>query len=312
MAFKKYKKLYIEITNVCNLSCGFCPKTVRNPQFMSIETFEKILDQIKNRANYIYFHVKGEPLLHPQIDEFLDLCDEKGFKVNLITNGTIISKVKSKILMKPALAQIGFSVHSFDENFADKSTGLDSDSGSVSDSASSSKDKYLEDIFAFVHEAIEKTDISIVFKLWNLTEDESTNLKREKNKYILNAIQKQLNLPDKFEEIICKTKGITISDRIYLSLSNEFEWPNLKNEISSVDKAGFCQGLRNQISILVDGTVVPCCLDGDGIIKLGNIHDNSFSEIIDSERAKAIIDGFSRREVIEELCQKCEFRKRFD
>src|SRR5659263_236545 len=215
MAFKKYKKLYIEITNVCNLSCRFCPKTVRNPQFMSIETFEKILDQIKNRANYIYFHVKGEPLLHPQIDEFLDLCDEKGFKVNLITNGTIISKVKSKILMKPALAPVGFSVHSFDENVANKRTGLDSNSCS----ASSFKDKYLEDIFAFVHEAIEKTDISIVFKLWNLTEDESTNLKREKNKYILNAIQKQLNLPDKFEEIICKTKGITISDRIYLSLS---------------------------------------------------------------------------------------------
>lgn len=308
MVFKKYKKLYVEITNVCNLTCGFCPKTDREPQFMSIETFEKILDQIKNRADYLYFHVKGEPLLHPKIGEFLDLCDEKGFKVNLITNGSMINKMKSKILTKPALAQVGFSVHSFDENVTDVSTG----SGSNSDTVISSKDKYLEDIFTFVQEAIDKTDITIVFKLWNLTEDESTNLKNEKNKYILNAIQKQLNLPEKFEEKICKTKGITISDRIYLSQSNDFEWPNLKNRIADSDKRGFCHGLRNQIAILVDGTVVPCCLDGDGIINLGNIHDNNFSDIIEGGRARAIINGFSRREVIEELCQRCGFRKRFD
>ena len=110
---KQFKKFYIEITNVCNLACSFCPQTRRQPEFMEIETFDRILDQIKSHTDYIYFHVKGEPLLHPEIDEFLDLSYEKGFKVNITTNGTLINEVKDKIIMKPALRQVNFSLHSF-------------------------------------------------------------------------------------------------------------------------------------------------------------------------------------------------------
>lgn len=289
---KKFKKFYIEITNVCNLSCSFCPKTRRAPKFMQEETFKSILEQIKPHTDYIYFHVKGEPLLHPNIDKFLDLSYEKGFKVNITTNGTLIDEVKDKILMKPALRQVNFSLHSFDGNKRD-----------------TDKDDYINNIISFVKEAISNTNMLISLRLWNLDEDNEANFQRQRNRHILQIIEDAFYLPYKIEEKISPGRGIKIADRIYLNQDYEFEWPALDKE---EDKSkGFCYGLRNQAAILVDGTVVPCCLDGEGIINLGNIHNTNFSEIIEEERANDLYNGFSRREVVEELCQKCGYRKRF-
>lgn len=289
---KKYKKVYIEITNVCNLSCKFCPQTMRQPKFMKLETFKNILEQIKPYTDYIYFHVKGEPLLHPEIDKFLDLSYEKGFKVNITTNGTLINKAKDKLLFKPALRQINFSLHSFDGN-----DGLDN------------KDEYINNIISFTKEAIDKTNILISLRLWNLDIDNTTNIQRKRNGQILEMIERSFNLDYKIEEEVIPSRGIKIADRVYLNQDYEFKWPDLK-EIEDTGK-GFCYGLRNQVGILVDGTVVPCCLDGEGIINLGNISKTLFSDIIESDRAKNIVNGFSRREAVEELCRKCGYMKRF-
>ncbi len=290
---KKFKKFYIEITNVCNLACSFCPQTQRKGEFMKIETFNKILEQIKPYTDYIYFHVKGEPLLHPEIDKFLDLSYEKGFKVNITTNGTLINKVKDKLLPKPALRQINFSLHSFDGN-----------------EGSTNKDEYIKNIITFVKEAIYTTDVLISLRLWNLDKNNVTNLQRKINNHILEVIQQEFELPYKIEEKISPGRGIKISNKIYLNQDYEFQWPDLKAQEYAVE--GFCYGLRNQMAILVDGTVVPCCLDGEGIINLGNIHESDFSQIVAGKRANNLFDGFSRREVVEELCRKCGYRKRFN
>lgn len=288
---KKLKKIYIEITNVCNLACNFCPQTKRQSEFMKMETFNKILEQIKPHTDYIYFHVKGEPLLHPQIDEFLNLSYEKGFKVNITTNGTLINKVKYKLISKPALRLVNFSLHSFDGN-----------------EGGTNKEEYISNIISFVKEDIDNTLVSL--RLWNLEEDNIRNLKRQKNRCILEIIEQKFNLSYKIEEKIEPGRGIKISDRVYLNQDFEFEWPDLKKD---EDKSkGFCYGIRNQVAILVDGTVVPCCLDGEGVIKLGNIHETHFNEIIQGQRANGIVNGFSNGEVVEELCRKCGYRKRFN
>ena len=290
---KRFKKFYIEITNVCNLACSFCPQTMRQPEFMKLETFNRILEQIKPYTNYIYFHVKGEPLLHPQIDEFLNLSYEKGFKVNITTNGTLINKVKDKLLMKPALRQVNFSLHSFDGN-----------------EGATNKDEYISNIISFVKKDTDNTNILVSLRLWNLDKDNTTNLEKQRNQHMLQIIEQEFNLPYKIEEKIDPSRGIKISDRVYLNQDFEFEWPDLKKD---EDKGnGFCYSLRNQVAILVDGTVVPCCLDGEGVINLGNIHKTHFSEIIEGKRANSIVNGFSRREVVEELCRKCGYRKRFN
>ncbi|MGH4140497.1 radical SAM/SPASM domain-containing protein [Clostridium sp.] len=290
---KRFKKFYIEITNVCNLSCSFCPQTQRAPEFMTLDTFSKILDQIKPHTEYIYFHVKGEPLLHPKLDEFLDLSYEKGFKVNITTNGTLINKVWKKIILKPALRQINFSLHSFDGN-----------------EGGSNKDEYINNIISFVKEAINVTDTLFSLRLWNLDVDNATNLQANKNRYLLSVIEKAFNLPYKIEEEIHPGHGIKICNKVYLNQDHEFQWPDLS--VQEDNSPGFCYGLRNQAAILVDGTVIPCCLDGEGVINLGNIHETPFSEIIESQRANNIYNGFSRREVVEELCRKCGYRKQFN
>lgn len=288
----KLKKIYIEISNVCNLECDFCPRTQRKPEFMTIETFSEILDQIKDYTNYIYFHVKGEPLIHPEIGNFLDISYNKGFKVNITTNGTLINQVKDELLMKPALRQINFSLHSFDGN-----------------EVFQNKEEYIDNILSFTKEAIDKSEVIIGLRLWNLEEDNSINLERKRNNEMLACIEKEFNLLYKIQEKVEPGRGLKIADRIYLNQDHQFQWPDLK-EIED-DGKGFCYALRQQAAILVDGTVVPCCLDGEGVISLGNIKTTHFSNIIESERAIHIMDGFSRREAVEELCRKCGYRKRF-
>jgi len=259
---------------------------------MNIDMFCKILDQIKAHTEYIYFHVKGEPLLHPEIDKFLDICYEKGFKVNLTTNGTLINKVKDNLLLKPALRQINFSLHSFDGN-----------------EGAQNKEEYLDNILSFTKEAFHKTQMLIALRLWNYEEDNLINLEKKINNTMLAAIEKEFNLHDKIQEKVLPGKGIKITDRIYLNQDHQFQWPDLKE--NEDDGNGFCYGLRNQVAILVDGTVVPCCLDGEGVMDLGNINKSHFSEIIESKRACNIVDGFSRREAVEELCRKCGYRRKF-
>jgi len=289
---EKYKKIYIEITNVCNLSCDFCPRTMREPEFMTTETFGRILDQIKPYTRYIYLHVKGEPLLHPELDKFLDLSQEKGFRVNITTNGTLIHSVQDMLLSKPALRQINFSLHSFDSNEA----GQD-------------KEDYIADILNFTREAMKKSEIFVSLRLWNLTENRSTDLADRRNDELLASIEKEFDLPFRIQEEVIPDRGIKIADKIYINQAHLFIWPDLKEKED--DGRGFCYGLRSQAAILVDGSVIPCCLDGEGVMNLGNIHMKAFSEIISSHRARDIVDGFSRKEAVEELCRKCGYRQRF-
>jgi len=289
---KRFRKVYIEITNACNLACSFCPPTRRKPEYMKIETFTKILNEIKPYTDLIYYHVKGEPLLHPEIDKLLDISYEIGLKVNLTTNGTLINKVKDKFLNKPALRQINFSLHSLEGN-----EGLNQ------------KDEYLTNIFAFIKGPLKETNTLVSLRLWNLEGDNAKNLETQRNAQTLAIIEKEFNLPYKIEEKVIPGGGIKIAERVYLNQDQRFDWPDLKE--AEDEGKGFCHGLRNQAAILVDGTVVPCCLDGEGVINLGNINKIQFSEIIESGRAKNIYQGFSRRDVIEELCRKCGYRKKF-
>ncbi|TVX95310.1 radical SAM/SPASM domain-containing protein [Cohnella terricola] len=289
---RKFKKFYIEITSICNLACSFCPPTKRQANFIKVDAFKHTLDQIHGHAEYIYFHVKGEPLLHPKIDELLDISHEKGFKVNLTTNGTLLNKNRHKLLGKPALRQMNFSLHSFDGH-----------EGSVD------KEGYVFSVLEFAKEAA-ATGVLISLRLWNLTSDNEINVARDRNREILEQIENFFGLDYRIEEMFVRGQGIKIADRIYLNHEEEFKWPDLKEE-EDLSK-GFCHALRNQAGVLVDGTVIPCCLDGEGVINLGNINRSPFSEIIEGERATKLYDGFSRREVVEELCRKCGYRQRFN
>ena len=274
---KKYKKVYIEITNNCNLNCSFCSEVKKAKRFMTIEKFEHILKEIKDKTNYIYLHVKGEPLLHPEIDKFLDLAEKYNLKINLTTNGTLFPKVVDKIKNKKALHKINFSLHS-ENNIP----------------------HYLENIFESVNKL--STEIVIIYRLWTL----NNNKLDEKSQKTVEKLKEFYNLSQETVEKLKTENNVKIKDTIYVDKDNEFDWPELVGE----DSEGYCYALKTHIGILVDGTVIPCCLDSNGIINLGNIYKEKLDDIINGERYQNLKKSFQDRKPCEELCKKCKFKLR--
>lgn len=289
----RFKKIYIEISNICNLKCSFCPTTQRKAQYMSVENFKHILQEIKPYSKYIYLHVKGEPLFHPHLGEILQAASEEDFFVNITTNGTLINKSSDLLLGEFPPRQINFSLHSFDGN-------LDS----------IDNNHYLDNILFFVEKSLAKNQTYISLRLWNFNMDDKDSIQQKGNRYILDKIENRFQLDYKISELLVPGKGFKIKDKLYINSDLKFKWPELSD--THFEEEGFCYGLRNQIAILVDGTVVPCCLDGEGVTNLGNVFKESFSSILESERVKAIYDGFSNHKAVEELCKKCQFKEKFE
>ena len=273
----RFKKIYIETTNICNLSCNFCPKTNRKLGFMSTESFKEVINKIDGYTNHIYLHLMGEPFLNKNLESFLKISKEANINVNITSNGTLINKVKEVLINSEAIRQINISLHSFEAN--------DNDIDFY---------EYLDNVLEFIKEANEKSKIICALRLWKMDSDE---LKA-------NKLDIEFSLLEAFKE----KRGIKLKERIYLNMAEKFSWPD--SSISLISDEVFCHGLRDQIGILLDGTVVPCCLDSEGNISLGNIFNQDLEEIINSKRAKDIYDGFSRRRAVEELCKRCGYAKR--
>lgn len=275
----RFSKVYLEISNLCNLSCAFCPGTWRQKRAMTESEFAVLLPKLRPYSDFLYFHLMGEPLLHPLLGRFLELAGEHGFKVILTTNGTLLKTQQRVLLNAPALHKVNISLHAFEAN--DLSIPFS---------------EYLEGCLRFGQAAEGKKLVS--FRLWN------QGGQNAKNPEILEAMHRF------FPAVWVKERrGIRIGNRVYLEYSDKFDWPDLT--AANGGDAVFCYGLRDQIGVLCDGTVVPCCLDHEGDIALGNLFTQDLEEILDSSRAKAIYEGFSHRKAAEELCRRCGYARRF-
>ena len=273
-----YNKVYVEITNVCNMNCSFCHGHKRPPKLINKAEFSHILKQLDGVTKYIYYHLMGEPLTHPLLPDFLMLAKEKGFKSIITTNGTLL-KSRGEEILSAGLHKINISVHSFEN-------GTDIDHYN-----------YLNDIVNFSLVASNNGTI-VVFRLWNNGVDNG------KNQTTLKVLKERFG-----GDWVENSRGIKLSDNIYLEWGERFEWPDENEEIKG-DKF-FCYGLKDQFGILVDGTVVPCCLDSDGTINLGNIFKEDITAILQSNRAKNIVESFKCKKASEDLCKKCGYAQRF-
>ena len=276
---KRFNKIYLEISNLCNLRCAFCPGTRRAPHRMTEAEFSALLPKLRPFSDYLYFHLMGEPLCHPLLDRFLELAGEAGFKVILTTNGTLLPKMQEVLLAAPALHKVNISLHAFEANdlavpFAE----------------------YLRGCFAFGKAAEGKCIVS--YRLWNGGGAD------ELNGQILDTMAEFFPRP-----WVEERRGPRLGQKIYLEYGDKFDWPDL----SAADNGDrvFCYGLRDQIGVLCDGTVVPCCLDHEGDLALGNLHETTMDAILETNRAKAIYEGFQKGKAAEELCRKCGYATRF-
>ena len=276
---KRFNKVYLEISNLCNLRCAFCPGTKRAPHRMTEEEFSALLPKIRPFSDYLYFHLMGEPLCHPLLGRFLELAGQAGFKVILTTNGTLLPKMQEVLLCAPALHKVNISLHAFEAN--DLAVPFD---------------QYLRGCFAFGKAAEGKCIVS--YRLWNGGGAD------ELNGQILDTMAQFFPRPWAEER-----RGPRLGQKIYLEYGDKFDWPDL----SAADNGErvFCYGLRDQIGVLCDGTVVPCCLDHEGDLDLGNLHETTLDDILDTPRAKAICEGFRNGKAAEELCRKCGYATRF-
>ena len=276
---KRFNKVYLEISNLCNLRCAFCPGTKRAPHRMTEEEFSALLPKIRPFSDYLYFHLMGEPLCHPLLGRFLELAGQAGFRVILTTNGTLLPKMQDILLSAPALHKVNISLHAFEANDLAVPFG-----------------QYLRGCFAFGKAAEGKCIIS--YRLWNGGGAD------ELNGQILDAMAEVFPRPWTEER-----RGPRLGQKIYLEYGDKFDWPDL-NAADNGERV-FCYGLRDQIGVLCDGTVVPCCLDHEGDLALGNLHETTLDAILETDRAKAIYEGFQKGKAAEELCRKCGYATRF-
>lgn len=273
-----YNKVYIEITNICNMNCSFCHGHSRAPRRMSKEEFELILSKLTEHTKYIYYHLMGEPLTHPMLPDFIKSAGSRGYESIITTNGTLLSKRKEELL-NAGVHKVNISLHSFEDG---------DDDSYVS---------YVSSLADFAKAAADAGTI-VVFRLWNKGFDGG------KNEFALNLLAQ--NISGEWAE---NTRGIRVRDKIFVEFGERFEWPDSNAEIKG--NKFFCYGLKDQFGILADGTVVPCCLDSDGVINLGNIFNEDINSILSSERATAIVDGFRQGKATEDLCKRCGYAQRF-
>jgi len=278
-----FKKIYIEITNTCNLKCKFCPDTNRKKEFMSVENFEQAIKKVHKHTNLVCLHVKGEPLLHPDLKKLLNILDKYNLKANITTNGTLINEKLDILKKSKAVRQINFSIHSLTQNIELEA-------------------EYLNNIFKSVEELSHKI---VSYRLWNISKLQDNEI----NKEIIETMQNYYNI-NNLTEILKQNSYFKIRENLFINRDIEFTWPDIKGK--EIIQSGRCLGLKEQIAILVDGTVVPCCLDNNGDIQLGNIFNENLEDILNKEKTQTIRKNFENKVITCKLCKTCGFLKNLE
>lgn len=273
-----YARVYVEITNICNMHCSFCHGHTRTPRRMTEEEFAHILSNLAGVTDYVYYHLMGEPLTHPSLPCFLSMAKERGFRSVITTNGTLLAK-KGEDILRAGLHKVFISLHSFEE-------------GSDADFL-----RYLDDTAFFADRAVHAGTI-VVFRLWN------RGLDGGRNDRILSYLRE--HLAGEWRE---NPRGIRVRDKLYIEWGDRFAWPDIAAR--DMGDEVFCYGLSDHCGILVDGSVVPCCLDSEGTITLGNVFEAPLREILAAPRAAAIREGFAKKCAPESLCRRCGYARRF-
>ncbi|AXK48380.1 radical SAM protein [Aliarcobacter trophiarum LMG 25534] len=259
---------------------------------MSLELFDRLNSEVKELTNELAYHVVGDPLVLGNLNEYLNISQKHNLKVNITTTANNISKRHYKALMNPIIKQINFSINSYNANSHKKSF-----------------DEYIEPILEFIKFSKENNhNYFINFRIWNLDDTKSAY---DFNSKVFDKLNSFFNSSLDIDDIYkTKPKNLRVDRKIFINFDDYFAWPNINNE--HISSCGFCYGLNSHFGILANGSVVPCCLDLDAKINLGNVEKNTLKEILDTPRAKAMIEGFRKNILVEELCQKCGYRTRFD
>lgn len=272
-----FYRVYMEITNICGLACSFCPPKLNPSKTISLEFFDSILKQLRAYTKTLAFHVFGDPLTLSNLKEYLDIAYKYSFEVELTTSGFYLKYHSSETIFHQSVRQLNISLNSFNKN-----------------SSNLSFDEYMSEIFRCITDKSDKAFINL--RLWNI---DKTYSERDFNTKVINKLEEFYGVGVDFGRL---------SSKVLLLKDSYFEWPSLE---STHHSDGFCYGLDSHFGILSDGRVVPCCLDGEGVITLGSLHKDSLENILNSSIVKEMREGFKIGKCTQELCLKCSYKDRF-
>lgn len=284
-----YSRVYVEITNSCNMHCSFCHGHSRAPRRMDEGEFAHVLSELSGKTEYIYYHLMGEPLSHPLLPHFIEMAGRADFRSVVTTNGTLLSS-RGRAILDAGVYKVNISLHSFE---GEKDAWAVGDVGPYG-----AMEKYLSSVCDFLDEARD-AGVLCVLRLWNEGCDGGRNTRT------LAYLRERLD-----GEWAENTKGYRIRHRLHLEWGQRFTWPDLGAPVCSENV--FCHALSDHFGILSDGTVVPCCLDADGVLSLGNVFDTPLDGILSSPRAEGMRLDFANRKGKAPLCQRCGYATRFE
>ncbi|MCO5113560.1 MAG: radical SAM protein [Bdellovibrionaceae bacterium] len=289
MSYKRFKKVYLEISNICNLKCSFCPAVERGEQQVAEDTFKARLLEVSPWAERVCLHVMGEPLAHPLLPRFIEIAGDHQVDLEITTNGTLLSASVQASLLHKTVKQVNFSLQSFTDNFP-----------------TANPLTYLNKIFGFIDQAfIERPDLYINLRLWNIGDHKAG----QDTEFFLKQIESKFDVQINRSVDVGFKKSKNVKSRLYIHFDSRFIWPDLKH--NKISDAGSCYGTRSQVAVLADGVVVPCCLDKEAAINLGVMGQTSFADIVDGTKATRIRQGFEQGRMLEDLCQRCDYAQRF-
>lgn len=279
-------RIYIEISNICNLQCSFCPVVERDNEVMSLNDFKKVFSQAQPLAKEVCLHLMGEPLAHPEFEQIINYCESQKAVLKITTNGINLHKFP-KLLASDCIKQINFSVQSYKDNFPDKNLS-----------------PYMQMLMEFttnLHQLNPNTYFN--FRLWN------DGVEGNENDEVFDLIENYYNVIINRKIDVASIKSKKIIEKIYLHFDSRFEWPSLDRPLQG--ETGRCHGVKGHVGVHADGTVVPCCLDKEAVIKLGNVFENNLGDILNNERTSRMREGFAQNKLVEDLCKHCSYINRF-
>ncbi len=317
------QRIHLELTNVCNFNCTFCPKSVmtRPYGYIDKDLAKRAISEIaSNRlCEKITFHVMGEPTLHPHFFEILEHSLKEGVKVGLTTNGSTLGTNIGKRLLEYDLHQMDVSLQTPDES-----------SFSLRKSGSLTFQSYFGNLMKFFYnyhsahpDAIFKFRImNTVFKKEGMEAKIGSVNIIGSGKELRNVISRYSNIiyelldvdeqkrriaEDKIKTIVpYKWNVIEILPLVFIETYILDGWGHAFEDNIRETPLGCCFGMRDHFAILYTGDVVLCCVDFDGKTKIGNINNSSLKEILSRNELKEIIDGFKKYKLVHPYCKRCQ------
>ncbi|MGD1904930.1 MAG: radical SAM/SPASM domain-containing protein [Leptolyngbyaceae cyanobacterium] len=317
------ERLHIEVTNVCNFKCEFCPDAImeRRRGHMDVALLERLLTEVADHqlANIVTFHLMGEPLIYPHVFEGIAMAVERGLKLHLTTNGSTFHLRPDHIeaLVASQIPKVTISLQTPDpQTFTLRGAPPRLE-----------PEAYFDGITQYVRANLQAaespTRIHIKFldttphpflvphKPMHIVEGKAA-MREELMRWAERLLSGLDDAPDAqaVERAIARHKPgrwqlIPLHPKLVLETFPLDSWGNVESSQVTPAHFGYCNGVSGQAGVLYDGTVVPCCKDYEGQIPLGNAQDIPLRDILAGPSACGLKKGFDRLKVNHPVCQRC-------